>query len=150
MYYIDRLNNDQHPKGRKRLAIRYDLKCAKQPLGSLHCGYYTCKHLRITGQYMVNREKVSYHCVLYLPNLSSNIFTFCVLINVPLCCCSFLINNQILLFFISIIIIRRNVHIFFIRICKRMESTMLYLTCVCSYALRYSMHKKDSLIRMAH
>jgi hypothetical protein len=47
---------------------------------------------------MVNRDKVSYHCVLYLLNLSSNIFTFCVLINVRLCCCSLLINNQILLF----------------------------------------------------
>jgi hypothetical protein len=98
MYYIDRLNNDQHPKGRKRLAIGYDFKCAKQPLGSLHCGYYMCEHLRITGQYMVNHEKVSYHCVLYLFNLSSNIFTFCVLVNVPLCCCSLLINNRILLF----------------------------------------------------
>jgi hypothetical protein len=42
---------------------------------------------------MVNREKVNYHCVLYLLNLSSNIFTFCVLINVPLCCCSLLINK---------------------------------------------------------
>jgi hypothetical protein len=56
MYYVDRLNNGQHPKGRKRLAIGYDFMCAKQPWGSLHCGYYTCKHLRITGQYMVNCE----------------------------------------------------------------------------------------------
>jgi hypothetical protein len=150
MYYIDRLNNDQHSKGRKRLAIGYDFKCAKQPLGSLHYGYYTCEHLRITGQYMVNHEKVSYHCVFYLLNLSSNIFTFCVLVNISLCCCSLLINNRILLFFISIIIIRRNVHIFLIRICKRTESTMLYLTCVCSYAVRYSVYKEDSSTRMAH
>jgi hypothetical protein len=150
MYYIDRLNNGQYPKGRKRLAIRYDFKCAKQPLRSLHCRYYTCEHLRITVQYMVNREKVSYHCVIYLLSLSSNIFTFYVLVNVPLCCCSLLINNRILLFFISIIIIRRNVHIFFIRICKSMESIMLYPTCVCSYVMRYSMHKKDSSTRMAH
>jgi hypothetical protein len=47
---------------------------------------------------MVNREKVSYHCILLLLNLSSNIFTFCVLVNVPLCYCSLLINNRILLF----------------------------------------------------
>jgi hypothetical protein len=26
MYYVDRLNNGQHPKGRKWLAIGYDLK----------------------------------------------------------------------------------------------------------------------------
>jgi hypothetical protein len=64
MYYVDRLNNGQHPKGRKRLTIKYDFKCAKQLLSSLHCGYYTCEHLGITGQYKVNREKVNYHCVL--------------------------------------------------------------------------------------
>jgi hypothetical protein len=93
MYYVDRLNNDRHPKDGKRLTIGYDFKCAKLPLSSLHCGYYTCEHLRITGQYMVNREKVSYHYVIYLLTLSSNIFTFCVLINVSLCCCSLLINN---------------------------------------------------------
>jgi hypothetical protein len=48
---------------------------------------------------MINREKVSYHWVLYLLNLSNNIFTFCVLINAQLCCCSLLINNQILFFY---------------------------------------------------
>jgi hypothetical protein len=99
MYYVDRLNNGQHPKGRKRLSIGYDFKCSKQPLDSLHCGYYTYEHLRITGQYIVNHEKVSYHCVIYLLNLSGNIFTLCVLINVLLCFCSLLINNQILLFY---------------------------------------------------
>jgi hypothetical protein len=93
MYYFDRLNNGQHPNDGRRLSIGYNFKCAKEPLGSLHYGYYTCDHLRITGQYMINRQKVSYQCVLYLLNLSSNIFTFCVLINVPLCCCSLLINN---------------------------------------------------------
>jgi hypothetical protein len=50
MYYVDRLNNGQYPKDKKRLAIGFSFKCAK--------------HLRITGQYLVNREKVSYHCVL--------------------------------------------------------------------------------------
>jgi hypothetical protein len=29
MYYVDRLNNGQHPKGRKQLSIGYDFKCAK-------------------------------------------------------------------------------------------------------------------------
>jgi hypothetical protein len=106
--------------------------------------------LSIMGQYMVNREKVSYYYVLYLLNLSSNIFTFCVLINVLLCCCSLLINNRILLFFINIIIIRRNLHILLIRICKRTESIMLYPTCVCSCAMRYSMHKEGSSTRMTH
>jgi hypothetical protein len=55
--------NNKHAKGRTWLAIGYDFKCAKQPLGSLYCGHYTCEHLRITGLYMINREKVSYHCV---------------------------------------------------------------------------------------
>jgi hypothetical protein len=64
MYYVDMLNNGQHPKGRKRLAIRYDFKCVNQPLVSLHYGYYMCEHLGITRQYMVNREKLSYHCVI--------------------------------------------------------------------------------------
>jgi hypothetical protein len=59
MYYVDRLNNGQHLKGRKRLAIGYDFKCVKQPFGSLHYGYYMCKYLRITRQYIVNHEKVS-------------------------------------------------------------------------------------------
>jgi hypothetical protein len=49
---------------RKQLALGFSFKCAKQPLGSFHCGYYTCEYLRITGQYIVNREKVSYHCNL--------------------------------------------------------------------------------------
>jgi hypothetical protein len=64
MYYIDRLNNGQHPKGRKQLTVGFGFKYAKQPLGSLHRGYYTYEHLRITGQYIINHEKVSYYCVL--------------------------------------------------------------------------------------
>jgi hypothetical protein len=64
MYYVDRLNNGQYPKDRKQLAIGFGFKCVKQPLGSLHYGYYTCERLRITGQYLVNREKVSYHCII--------------------------------------------------------------------------------------
>jgi hypothetical protein len=83
MYYVDKLNNGQYPKDRKRLAIRFGFKCAKQPLGSLHCGYYMCKHLRIARQYIVNHDNVSNHYVLELLNLSSNIFTFRVLVNVP-------------------------------------------------------------------
>jgi hypothetical protein len=49
---------------RKHLAIDWSFKCAKQPLGSLHCGYYACEHLRVIGQYKVDHEHVSYHCVL--------------------------------------------------------------------------------------
>jgi hypothetical protein len=44
MYYVDRLNNGQHPKGRKRLAIGYDFKCAKQPLGSHGC-MFLCREI---------------------------------------------------------------------------------------------------------
>jgi hypothetical protein len=43
----------------------------------------------------------------------------------------FIANNWILFFCISILNMRRNGHIFLIRICKRAESTMLYLTCAC-------------------
>jgi hypothetical protein len=42
---------------------------------------------------------------------------------------------------------RRNWHIFLIRICKRAESTMLYPTCACSCAVRYSMQMEDSSTR---
>jgi hypothetical protein len=70
MYYIQKLNNGQYPPNRKCLSVKYDFKCAKQPLGSLHCRYYKCEHLRTCGQYKVNREDVSHHCFLYLYFLS--------------------------------------------------------------------------------
>jgi hypothetical protein len=64
MYYIQKLNNNQYPPNRKRLSVKYGFKCAKQPLGSLHCGYYVC------GQYKVNHEDVSHHYFIYLYFLS--------------------------------------------------------------------------------
>jgi hypothetical protein len=70
MYYIQKLNNDQYPPNRKYLSVKYNFKCAKQPLGSLHCRYYVCEHLRTCGQYKVNREDVSHHCFIYLYFLS--------------------------------------------------------------------------------
>jgi hypothetical protein len=66
MYYIERLNNGEYPPNRKCLSVKYGFKCAKQPLCSLHCGYYVCKHLRTCGQYIVNHEDVSHHCFMYL------------------------------------------------------------------------------------
>jgi hypothetical protein len=66
MYYIEKLNNGEYPLNRKSLSVQYGFKCAKQTLGSLHCGYYVCKHLRTCGQYKVNREDVSHHCFMYL------------------------------------------------------------------------------------
>jgi hypothetical protein len=50
MYYIQKLNNGQYPPNRKCLSVKYGFKCAKQPLGSLHCEYYVCEHLRTCGQ----------------------------------------------------------------------------------------------------
>jgi hypothetical protein len=66
MYYIKKLNNGEYPSNRKRLLVKYGFKCAKQPLGSLYCGYYVCEHLRTCGQYRVNREDVSHYCFMYL------------------------------------------------------------------------------------
>jgi hypothetical protein len=149
MYYVDRLNNGQHPKGRKWLAIGFSFKCVKQPLGSLYYEYYTCEHLRITGQYIVNCKKVSYYCVLWLINLSSNIFTFCVkcfFYAFTSCCCSLLITK--FYFFHQYPKYEKEPAYLFIRICKRAESTMLYPTYTCSCAVRYSMHKEDSSTRM--
>jgi hypothetical protein len=70
MYYIQKLNNGQYPPNRKHLSVKYGFKCAKQPLGSLHCGYYVCEHLRTCGQYKVNHEDVSHYCFIYLYFLS--------------------------------------------------------------------------------
>jgi hypothetical protein len=66
MYYIEKLNNGEYPMDRKHLLVKYDFKCAKQSLSSLHCGYYVCEHLRTCGQYRVNREDVSHNCFIYL------------------------------------------------------------------------------------
>jgi hypothetical protein len=66
MYYIEKLNNDENLMDRKRLSIKYGFKCAKQSLGSLHCGYYVCEHLRTCGQYRVNHEDVSHHHFMHL------------------------------------------------------------------------------------
>jgi hypothetical protein len=66
MYYIEKLNNGEYLTDSKRLSVKYDFKCAKQPLGSLHCGYYVCEHLRTCGHYKVNHEDVSHHCFIYL------------------------------------------------------------------------------------
>jgi hypothetical protein len=70
MYYIQKLNNGQHPPNRKCLSVKYGFKYAELPLGSFHCGYYVCEHLRTCGQKKVNREDVSHHCFMYLYFLS--------------------------------------------------------------------------------
>jgi hypothetical protein len=66
MYYIEKLNNVEYPTDRKCLLVKYDFKCAKQSLGSLHYGYYVCEHLRTCGQYKVNHEDISHHYFMYL------------------------------------------------------------------------------------
>jgi hypothetical protein len=66
MYYIEKLNNGRYPLNRKCLLVKYSFKCAKQPLGSLSCRYYVCKHLRTCEQYRVHHEDVSHHCFIYL------------------------------------------------------------------------------------
>jgi hypothetical protein len=95
MYYIEKQNNGEYLKNRKHLSVKYDFKCVKQPLGSLHCGYYMCEHLRTCGQYIVNSEDVSHHCFMHLYFVSP--FFYCLLL---LYCISFLIigwNGIILL-----------------------------------------------------
>jgi hypothetical protein len=77
MYYIQKLNNGEHPLNRKHLSVKYGFKCAKQPLGSLHYMYYVCEHLRTCGQCRVNREDVSHHCFMYLYFLSP--FFYCLI-----------------------------------------------------------------------
>jgi hypothetical protein len=46
MYYIQKLNNGCIWKC---LSVKYDFKCAKQLLGSLHYEYYVCEHLSTCG-----------------------------------------------------------------------------------------------------
>jgi hypothetical protein len=77
MYYIEKLNNSEYPSDRNHLSAKYNFKCTKQPLSSLHYGYYVCEHLRTCGQYIVNREDVSHHCFMYLYFVSS--FFHCLL-----------------------------------------------------------------------
>jgi hypothetical protein len=89
LYYIKKINNGEYPPNRKHLSVKYGLKCAKQPSGSLYYGYYVCEHLRMCGQYKVNREGVSHHCFMYLYFVSL-----------------FFITNLILFYYISILIIR--------------------------------------------
>jgi hypothetical protein len=79
MYYIQKLNNEQDPLNRKRLSIKFGFKCSKQPLGSLHCGYYVWEHLRICGTYKVNREDVSHHYFMYLYFLSPFFIAYLIL-----------------------------------------------------------------------
>jgi hypothetical protein len=119
MYYIEKLNNGEFSLNRKRLSIKYSFKCAKQPLSSLHCRYYVCEHLRTCGQYRVNREDVSNHCFMYLYFIST-----------------FFIAYLILFYCISFLIIGWNEIILLWRICKMVESTMLYWTFACSCVVR--------------
>jgi hypothetical protein len=119
MYYIEKLNNDQYPLDRKRLSVKYGFKCAKQPLGSLHCGYYVCEYLRTCGQYRVNREDVSHHYFMYLYFVSP-----------------FFIAYLILFYCTSFLIIAWNGIILLQRICKMVESPILYRTFVRSCAVR--------------
>jgi hypothetical protein len=122
MYYIEKLNNGEYPTDKKRLSVKYGFKCAKQSLGSLHCGYYVCEHLRTCGQYRVNREDVSHHCFMYLYFISLIFIAY------------------LLLFYcISILIIGWNGIILLQRVCKTVELTMLYQTFVHFCAVRSSM-----------
>jgi hypothetical protein len=79
MYYIQKLNNGQYPPNRKHLSIKFGFKCSKQSLGSLHCGYYVCEHLRICEIYKVNREDVSHHYFMYLYFLSPLFIAYLIL-----------------------------------------------------------------------
>jgi hypothetical protein len=120
MYYIEKLNNGEYQSDRKHWSVKYSFKCAKQPLGSLHCKYYVCEHLRTCGQYRVNREDVSHHYFIYLYFVTP-------------------FFHYLLLFYsIIFIIIDWNEIIHLQRICKMVESTMLYQTCACSCDMRSS------------
>jgi hypothetical protein len=122
MYYIQKLNNGEHPPNKKHLSVKYGFKCTKRPLGSLHYGYYVCSHLRTCGQYKVNHEDVSHHYFMYLYFL------------LP-----FFIAQLILFYYINILIIGRNGIILLLMTCKKVELTMLYWTFARSCAVRSSM-----------
>jgi hypothetical protein len=122
MYYIEKLNNGEYLPNRKLLSVKYGFKCAKQPLGSLHRGCYVCEHLRTCGQYIVNHEDVSHHYFMYLYYVSPFLH--------------YLLNS---FYCISILIIGCNGIILLQRICKKVQSTMLYRTFSCSCAMRSSM-----------
>jgi hypothetical protein len=49
IYYIQKLNNSEHLPNKKYLSVKYDFKCAKQPLSSIHYRYYMCEHIRTCG-----------------------------------------------------------------------------------------------------
>jgi hypothetical protein len=119
MYYIEKLNNDEYPMDKKRLSVKYDFKCVKQPLSSLYCRYYMCEHLKTCGQYKVNREDVSHHCFIYLYFVS--LFFHCLLT-------SFLLHQ------FPNYIVEWNYSLQ--RICKTVESIMLYQTFACSCIVR--------------
>jgi hypothetical protein len=121
MYYIEKLNNGEYPLNRKCLSVKYGFKCAKQPLSSLHCGYYVCEHLRTCGQYIVNREDIS-------------IIVLCIYILFH----HFFISYLILFYCISILIIGWNRIILLQRMCKKVDSTMLYRTFARSCIVRSS------------
>jgi hypothetical protein len=121
MYYIEKLNNDEYPVNRKRLSVKYGFKYVKQPLCSLHCRYYMFEHLRTCRQYEVNHEDVSHHCFIYLYFISP--FFHCLL------------NS---FYCINFLIIWWNVIILLQKICKTVESTMLYRTFTRSCAVKSS------------
>jgi hypothetical protein len=122
MYYIEKLNNGEYPMDRKRLLVKCSFKCVKQPLASLHYGYYVCEHLRTCEQYKINREYVSHHCFMYLYFVSP-----------------FFIPYLLLFYCTSFLIVGWNGIIHLQRICKTVESIMLYRTYACSCVVRLSM-----------